>query len=73
MKTIMIIAEVGEVDRKDLENIESNVYESHDDFKRKVAFYDKLSMFSLSDFMDGLNNQEIDNLTDCWVGYVFIK
>jgi hypothetical protein len=73
MKQFIITATTNHISRKDLEDIEGNVYESLLDFTQKVNFHDKVYLIPMSEFMDMVNDQELDNLTDSWIGYIFIE
>ena len=55
--------------RKDAEHIENNLYSIH--LLETVIPID-VEVYTLSDFMDGCNNQEI-NLELYWVSYIRLK
>ena len=73
MRQFIITASTSNVYRKDLEYIEGEVYESLLDFTEKVSFHDKIYLIPMSEFMDMVNDQELDDLTDSWIGYIFIE
>jgi hypothetical protein len=75
-ETLILLFEVAHFDRKEVEFIENNTYDSYtlvevvDMAKEKET---TIGMYSLTDFMDLCNNQEI-YLEDYWVSYVnYIK
>jgi hypothetical protein len=71
--TIIILGEVGQADRRLIERIEGNEYEDHKDFMSKVSFHESLDLYKITDFMDGVNNQEIEDFSSRWIGYVYFK
>jgi hypothetical protein len=73
MKPYIITCNTSNVSRKDLEEIESNVYESLIDFSNKVSFHHNVDLMPISEFMDMVNDQVLDDLSDSWIGYIFIE
>lgn len=76
MKTIIILLD----DRKLLEAIENQVYKNESeivDELRTLGMTDEqeegLGHYEITDFMDLVNDQILDNLTDTFFGYVRIN
>jgi hypothetical protein len=65
--------------RKICEFLENQTFNSMEEFSEKIkeygikGEYGDVLMYGLSDFMDGVNNQELDVLTDSFITYVKIK
>lgn len=67
-------------DRRFLEQHEGNIYDTIQDFIKDfeggIMTDEKLDTFGyyeLTDFMDMVNDQLLDNLTDTFIGYIHIK
>jgi hypothetical protein len=73
MVQLIILGDVDYVDRKELEMIEGNTYNSYEEFKELEDIAKHVSSYTTSDFMDAVNDQLIDNLTEHWIGYIYIK
>jgi hypothetical protein len=73
MKTIILLLD----DRKLLEKVENQVFENSQDMLDKLREYgmtdeDEVSLeyYEISEFMDLVNDQILDNLQDTFIGYV---
>ena len=71
--TIIMLGEVGQVDRRLMESIEGNEYEDHKDFMTKVSFHESLDLYKITDFMDEVNNQGLEDFSSKWIGFVYFK
>jgi hypothetical protein len=71
--TIIIVGKVGHIDRKFLDEIEGNEYDDYNDFKSKVHLHESVDMYELTDFMDEVNNQGLEDFSSRWIGYVYFK
>lgn len=73
MRQVIVLIEIKSVefDRTFAERIENNVYESVGSFLGKYPDLDCL-VFSLSEFMDAANDQEID-LENYWITVVKVE
>lgn len=74
MKTIILILN----DRRVLERVENQTFDNIESMIEglKVAGMvdeQELSYFELSYFMEGVNDQEIDDLTNTFIGYVHLS
>lgn len=74
MKTIILILN----DRRALERVQNQTFDSIESMMEglKVAgMVDEqdLSYFELSNFMEAVNDQEIDDLTNTFIGYVHLS
>lgn len=62
--------------RKVCELIQNQTYPTFSDLvtdlKEKLGNVDEVTVLSISDFMDGVNDQELDVLTDYFISYVKI-
>ena len=62
-----------DADRNEVESLESNVY-SKDEINKIISDYRKqginVFMYDLSEFTSGVNNQDIDVLTESWITYI---
>ena len=60
--------------RKACEAIESMVFDSVEDVRKelKTQGIKQASVLPISDYMDGVNNQELDTLTDSFISYVMV-
>jgi hypothetical protein len=66
----ILLIPIDEHDRRGFaEKIESNVYFSSE---LSTAIPNDVNVFSLTDFMDLCNNQEID-LEQYWVSYIWVR
>lgn len=72
MKQLMILGDIDYVDRKELEMIEGNMYNSYADFQQ-LEVSKCVKSYEISDFMDAVNDQVMDNFTNYWMGYIYIK
>ena len=72
MVQLIILGDVVYVDRKELEDIEGNMFNSYEEFQ-ELDVAKHVSAYAISDFMDAVNDQLIDNLTGHWIGYIYIK
>lgn len=78
MKTYIVLISVDESNsRKVCEQIENNVYENltalHKELAEKLEDDRNYLVFSMSDFMDEVNDQILDNLTEYFMSYVNLK
>lgn len=76
MKTIIILLD----NRKLLEAIENQVYQNESEITDELkelgmteAEEEGLRYYQITDFMDLVNDQVLDNLTDTFLGYVNIS
>ena len=69
---IVIISVDYHNSRKACETIESMAFDSVEDVRKELAKQgiDEASICPISDYMDGVNNQELDTLTDSFISYV---
>jgi hypothetical protein len=70
MTTYIIVAPVGKADRRDLESIENKVFDTRDDVRSKV---EGVQLYRLTDFMEDVNDEILQDLSDKWIGYVHVK
>jgi len=77
MKPVIIIADVDTIDRRKLENLEGCIFTKVSEIKETLfnlgADLEGILTLDISDYMDAVNNQELDNLSDSWMTYVFLK
>jgi hypothetical protein len=77
MKPVIIIADVETIDRRKLENLEGCIFTKISEINETLfnlgADLDGILTLDISDYMDAVNNQELDNLSDSWMTYVFLK
>jgi hypothetical protein len=77
MKPVIIIANVEAIDRCKLENLEGCIFtkvsEINETLFNLTGDLQQVLILDISDYMDAVNNQELDNLSDSWVTYVFLK
>jgi hypothetical protein len=73
MKTIILLLN----DRKLLEKVENQVFKNSQDMLDQLKEYgmtqedeDNLGYYTISDFMDLVNDQLLDNLENTFLGYV---
>lgn len=73
MKTIIVLLD----DRKLLEKIENQIFENTQEMVYQLKSYglteedeDSLGYYEISEFMDLVNDQILDNLQDTFFGYV---
>lgn len=71
--TIITVGKVGQVDRRLIESIEGSEYEDYNEFKSKVSFHESLDLYKLTDFMDEVNNQGMEDFSSKWIGYVHFR
>lgn len=76
MKTIIILARVDTIDRRKLENLEACTFAHIKDVKETLfnlgADLDGILILDISEYMDGVNNQELDDLSNNWMTYVYL-
>ena len=73
METHIIIAPVNSFERKQLENIENQKFDSEQAVRDELGDKDNnLIIHTLTDFMDECNDEMV-MLTEEWLGYVQIK
>jgi hypothetical protein len=70
MTTYILVAPVSEADRRDLERIENQVFDTRDDVRSKV---EGVQLYRLTDFMEDVNDEILQDLSDKWIGYVHVK
>lgn len=70
MTTYIIVAPVGKADRRDLESIENQVFDTRDDVRSKV---EGVQLYRLTDFMEDVNDEILQDFSDKWIGYVHVK
>jgi len=71
----IVVADVTDVYRNDIEGIENSVYEDLEQFKATFEKYHEdadYGIYNLSDFQDACNDEEI-NLNNSWITYITIK
>jgi hypothetical protein len=77
MKPVIIIANVEAIDRRKLENLEGCIFtkvsEINETLFNLTGDLQQVLVLDISDYMDAVNNQELDNLSDSWMTYVFLK
>lgn len=77
MKPVIIIANIEVIDRGKLENLEGCIFtkvsEINETLFNLTGDLEDVLVVDISDYMDLVNNQELDNLTDSWITYVFLK
>jgi hypothetical protein len=73
MKTIILLLD----DRKLLEKVENQIFENSQDMLDQLRSWgmgeeleDSLGYYEISEFMDLVNDQILDNLQDTFIGYV---
>ena len=76
MRTIVLLLE----NRNILERIENQIFENEAELIIALKRYgiseeekDSLGVYGISDFMDLVNDQILDNLTDTFIGYVKLR
>jgi hypothetical protein len=70
MTTYILIAPVSKADRRDLESIANQVFDTRDDVRNKV---EGVQLYRLTDFMEDVNDEILQDLSDKWIGYVHVK
>ena len=74
---IIIIPASYDNSRNTCERYENRVFDSTTELRAELVIDglsgDDVMVCNLSDFMDGVNNQEIDVLTDSFISYVRLK
>ncbi len=70
MTTYILVAPVSEADRRDLERIENKVFDTRDDIRKQV---EGVKLYRLTDFMEDVNDEILQDLSDKWIGYVHVK
>lgn len=70
MTLYIIVAPVDKADRRDLESIENQVFDTRDDVRSKV---EGVQLYRLTDFMEDVNDEILQDFSDKWVGYVQVK
>jgi len=77
MKPVIIIADVETIDRCKLENLEGCIFTKVSEIKETLfnlgVDLERTLTLDISDYMDAVNNQELDILSDSWITYVFLK
>ncbi len=77
MKAHVIISNVNACERRKLERIESYVFKSYLDVQKALTDINvdlgQTEILDLSEFVDSVNDQENDVLTNSWITYVFIN
>lgn len=75
MKTVVVLLD----DRKILENVENETFNNQEEFIDRLReegmdeeMEDTLGYYLITDFMDLVNDQELDDLTGTFIGYVTI-
>ena len=68
---IVVLGQVDSVDRRDLENFENELFYDKNNFLETTKLKD-VKFFTLSDFMDNINNDEIKS-TEHWFGYIRLE
>ena len=71
MKPYIIIANVKDIDRRTLERIEASVFESISELPTEIT--NKTSVIPLHEFMDDVNDARLEDFTNKWIGYIYIK
>ena len=73
MKTIILLLD----NRQLLEKVENQIFENSQDMLDQLKKYgmtqedeDNLGYYTISDFMDLINDQLLDNLENTFIGYV---
>jgi hypothetical protein len=66
VRIMVLVYPVDIYDREDAENIENNIY-SIEELESVIP--DDVQMFTLTDFMDACNNEDI-SLETSWIGYI---
>lgn len=72
MKTYILVGSVSNIERKEMERLENTIYPSLNAMISELKDLD-ITAYELSDFMDAVNDQEIDILSDSWISYVHHK
>ena len=77
MKPVIIIANVDAIDRNKLENLEGSVFTKVAEIQETLfnlgANLEQILILNISDYMDAVNNRDLDDLTGSWIGDVFLK
>lgn len=71
MTTYIIIANVQDVDRRKLERMENGIYESVADVHVEIAA--NALILTLHDFTTAVNDEELQDFSDKWIGYAHVK
>jgi len=66
IKIMVLVYPVDSYNREDAENIENNSYNIGE---IEMVIPEDVVMYSLSDFMDACNNEEID-INGSWISYI---
>jgi len=67
----IVISDVSQSDRVDVEKLEGEVFETREQFFKSIYF--KADLYSLPEYTNGINNEELDCLTSHWVTYIYIN
>ena len=74
MATHIVLIRAGNIEfsRKFCEHIENTTYDDLNSFLNSVGCSSDISVYSLSEFMDLVNDQELDNLEGYFLTYITI-
>ena len=67
----ILTCRVYDHDRRDVEDVEGKFFETADDVVKYFAPI-RVKIYSMSEFVDACNNEEID-LNDIWMTYIHIR
>ena len=79
METIVVLIPVDEIgSRKICENMENEKFDSINDVWKYLedkteTHWTKVLVYRMTDFMDAVNDQDMDILTDYFMSYVQVK
>ena len=71
MRTYIIVANTKDVDRRKLERIEGCGFQSVQHIHLEVGA--NALVLSLSDFMDAVNDEDLQDFKNKWIGYAHVK
>jgi hypothetical protein len=70
-RTVILLAEVDNIERGEIEAIENKQFNSIEDIYKEIfCSENELSILELTDFMDMCNDQKITSMENDWIGYV---
>jgi hypothetical protein len=76
MTTYILVGSVSSVNRRDFEWIENRIYDSFNDLKNNLDDFDIsncVETYTLHDFTTAVNDEELQDFSNKWVGYVHVK
>lgn len=73
--TVIVLSHTSYVGRDEMEGFENTIFENKNQFLETIGQSvntDGIRLYTLTDFMDECNNEEID-ISNYWFGYIQLK